>query len=217
MIIYKCENILNKNCYIGKSVNDLNTRMTQHFSDARTRKNNNRFLNALKKYGKEGFKWSVLWKGKCSKEWIDDLERYYIYFYNTCYMKGGHGYNGTFGGEGISSETAVRINKLRDYSWLSERNRKCVGPKNPNYGKKKPKLLKMNLENNPMKNPEIVKKSVAKRKKCVLIVNLKSGEEFISHGYLNWCKENNISNGNFCGVLKGKLKQTKGFWGTYIE
>ena len=44
MIIYKCENLLNGKLYIGKSVNNIETRITQHFSDAKRRKGNNRFL-----------------------------------------------------------------------------------------------------------------------------------------------------------------------------
>jgi group I intron endonuclease len=58
--IYKIENILNKECCIGQSVN-LRNRKVLHFCDLRKNRHKNRHLqNAFNKYGEESFIFEVI-------------------------------------------------------------------------------------------------------------------------------------------------------------
>ena len=95
MVIYIVTNKINKKSYIGKTVYSLAHRRSQHTSNI---KDNTTiyFQRAILKYGKNNFKWNILWEGICSKEWLSELEKYYIYFYDTF----NSGYNMTRGGDG---------------------------------------------------------------------------------------------------------------------
>jgi predicted GIY-YIG superfamily endonuclease len=58
MLVYKAENKLNGNLYIGKTTRSLEERRNGHISESKS--DNLRFHNALRKYGPENFAWSVL-------------------------------------------------------------------------------------------------------------------------------------------------------------
>lgn len=56
MIIYKVTNKINNKIYIGQTINSLEHRRKQHEKDCRRNKYyNNRFYNALIKYGFDNF------------------------------------------------------------------------------------------------------------------------------------------------------------------
>ena len=55
--IYKYENLINHKVYIGQTI-DLNARRASHVYKAKTVKN--KFYNAVRKYGWEGFDYSVI-------------------------------------------------------------------------------------------------------------------------------------------------------------
>lgn len=58
-IIYKATNIVNGKCYIGQTIRKLQLRINSHF--CLTDKNDGiTFHNAIKKYGKESFKWEKI-------------------------------------------------------------------------------------------------------------------------------------------------------------
>jgi group I intron endonuclease len=94
--IYKYENKINGNIYIGQSVNierrykDHNTRA---INDAESNPEYNSALHkAIRKYGIENFIFSIL--EECSVDVLDEREIYWIAFYNS-YK---NGYNETLGG-----------------------------------------------------------------------------------------------------------------------
>ena len=93
MIIYRAINKINGNMYIGQTVYDLKSRIKGHDYDS---KNKNRlcyFQNAIVKYGIDNFKWEVI--DECNDlKWLNELEKYYIYYYDTF----NNGYNLTTGG-----------------------------------------------------------------------------------------------------------------------
>ena len=63
MIIYKVTNKINNKIYIGQTINSLEHRRKQHEKDCRRNKYyNNRFHNALIKYGFDNFIWECLCK-----------------------------------------------------------------------------------------------------------------------------------------------------------
>lgn len=95
MIIYKATNTKNNKVYIGQTINTLEYRKSQHIRDCR-RLNyyNNKFHNAIKKYGIEVFIWEIICE--CSSiEELNDKEKYYISYYDSV----NNGYNLKLGGE----------------------------------------------------------------------------------------------------------------------
>lgn len=70
MIIYKALNKQNGKIYIGQTTSSLEIRRGSHIREARSKKKvNTRFLNAIDKYGGDGFYWTAI----DSAENIDDL------------------------------------------------------------------------------------------------------------------------------------------------
>ena len=91
MIIYKATNLINSKVYIGQTVKSLKHRKAGHFS--KIKKNSKTYFhNAIRRYGKNNFKWQVI----CACPNIDSLneqEEYYIKFYNSNNPKNGYNLN----------------------------------------------------------------------------------------------------------------------------
>ena len=101
--IYKFQNKVNNKVYIGQSMN-IEHRYKQH---KRLYLNgNNKFYNALCKYGWDSFSFEIIdTDNKYTRDDLNKLEKYYIEKYNSFF----DGYNSTFGGD-----TAQKIqNKLQ--------------------------------------------------------------------------------------------------------
>ena len=134
MIIYKATNKVNGKSYIGQTIRTLYERKKSHFNVAY---NNPQFAfhNAIRKYGKENFKWEIL----CGCKDIDELnkkEKYYIKEYKTF---GKNGYNMTTGREGfIMSPEAIEKRSGKNHPFYG-----LKGKYHPTYGK-------LSGENNPM-------------------------------------------------------------------
>ena len=97
--IYMWKNKLNGYIYIGQTVNEKQ-RYNAHVRSIKSKdKTNNKFHNALKKYGLNNFEYSVLEyiSGKTEELIIklDELEQKYIKDFDSIL----HGYNLTFGGQ----------------------------------------------------------------------------------------------------------------------
>lgn len=109
MIIYIATNTVNGKSYIGKSKFNLNVRKKQHIYNSNEKQIKMYFHRAINKHGIDNFVWNILWKGNCSKKWLNELEKYYIYFYDTFNT----GYNMSFGGDGGAFWTKERVSKER--------------------------------------------------------------------------------------------------------
>jgi group I intron endonuclease len=106
-LVYKAINRLNNKSYIGCTAGSLQKRMNQHLKDSRKR--NNKFHNALRKYGIENFVWEILYDN-IPLEHLEIAEICAIYTYDTFYT----GYNSTSGGEFkkiYSEETRQKISQ----------------------------------------------------------------------------------------------------------
>lgn len=68
--IYYIKNCKNNYVYIGQTKNSIKCRFNQHISNAKLRNKNNKFYNAISKYGAENFKIYILFKTD-----IEDLDR----------------------------------------------------------------------------------------------------------------------------------------------
>lgn len=118
-IIYCAANIKNGKKYVGKTVQSLEDRWESHVRLANTGRKIY-FLNAIRKYGKDSFKLSIL-ETVDSDEDLNQAERKWIAELKT--TDPSIGYNSTYGGEGFSTG---ELNP----SFLNPRR----GPDNHSYG-----------------------------------------------------------------------------------
>lgn len=96
-VIYLITNTINNKKYVGQTKEkDPMTRFKGHISDSIVNSTNNRFHNAIRKYGPENFKFEIL-ERDIPENLVDEREIYYISKYNSRL----DGYNDTDGGQGI--------------------------------------------------------------------------------------------------------------------
>ena len=139
-IIYKATNKVNGKMYIGQTAQSLNKRISKHINDALNNRYNSYFHRAIRKYGKENFKWEIITECN-SQEELNKAEVEMIEKYNTFES----GYNLTKGGEGQfgfkhSKETKEKMSKRHKGKRFSEKHRMRLseshrGEKHNNYGK----------------------------------------------------------------------------------
>lgn len=125
--IYKIENLINGHCYIGQSIN-IERRWKRHIESVETC--DYPLYLAIRKYGIDNFSFNIV--QECQPHELDELERYWIKYYNSYY----DGYNQTIGGNQyhcnvkISDDNLLEIIELLKNSNLSQReiaNRFNVG------------------------------------------------------------------------------------------
>lgn len=94
--LYIVTNDINEKVYIGKTYTSLDERWKRHISDAYRidRDNNNKFYNAIVKYGPEHFRIKEI--ERFEQGILEQKEIEYISKYNSYH----NGYNSTLGGDG---------------------------------------------------------------------------------------------------------------------
>jgi group I intron endonuclease len=110
VIVYKITNKINGKCYIGQTINSLETRWYYH-----CRKNSFcRYLgNAIQKYGKEAFSVEVI--AECqTPEDLNNTEKHFIEVYNSLAP---NGYNLREGGGGYGKMSEEAKKKMKE-SWV---------------------------------------------------------------------------------------------------
>lgn len=105
--LYKLTNLVNGKSYIGVT-KDPELRKRQHLTKMAVK---NLVSKAVKKYGKENFKFEVICVG--TKEYICDLEQKAIVLYNS-HAVWGHGYNLAYGGYGGSPPRRGKVGSRKD-------------------------------------------------------------------------------------------------------
>ncbi len=100
-IVYIAKNIINNKEYIGRTNKKLNKRITDGHAKAIENGSNTKFHNAIRKYGKKNFKWSIL---KTCQSWEEAgiMETFMIMVHHTHWTEGG--YNMTWGNDGQSPD-----------------------------------------------------------------------------------------------------------------
>lgn len=198
--IYKITNMINGKMYIGQSI-DIERRWKEHRNFNNNKEKNKPLYNAFKKYGINNFVFEV--ETICNEEELDDLETYYISFYNTyVHSENSNGYNITLGGSGsrgyvASEETKIKISNStkgeNHYNYgkhLSEEHKKklselrkgkYIGEDNPNYNNHSLKG-RMIGENNPMygKHHNEETKQKIREANSIKIICVTTGEVFNS-------------------------------------
>ncbi len=130
MIIYKATSKTNSKIYIGKTTKTLQKRKKTHFYYAKDKSRHYYFVNALRKYGLEGFIWEEIDIADSIDE-LNYLEKYWIRFYRADNKK--YGYNSTKGGDGAALNMEAR-NKMSN----TIKQKYLSGYVNPTKGKKYP-------------------------------------------------------------------------------
>lgn len=144
--IYSIENVVNHKKYIGQSIN-IKSRWCKHKVDLNNGSHDNDYLQkSWNKYGENNFEFEIL--EECSKEELNEKERYYIDLYNT--MNRDYGYNLKSGGQDKNYVTEYVKNKI------SESNKK--------YYEEHPEVKKRRSINayEQWSNPEIKAKIIGK-------------------------------------------------------
>ena len=117
--IYKISNLYNNKVYIGKSI-DIPRRFSEHRSSYEwSRTPNKPLYKAFKKYGVESFSFEVI--EKCTKEQLNDREKYWIKYYDSTNPE--KGYNITEGGDGHSPDEQHPNHRLTKQDVIDIRTR----------------------------------------------------------------------------------------------
>ena len=124
-IIYKAENKITGEVYIGKTIKTLHIRKNQHINDSK-RGSNYRFHKALNKYGVDSFEWIIL----CITDSNSKLNLLEI-FYISAYKKITSLYNLTDGGQGNlgwnpPEETRNKIGLANSKRIISDETRRKI-------------------------------------------------------------------------------------------
>ena len=136
-IVYKVSNISNGKMYIGITTKDLHTRKLGHLRDS---KKGSSFLlhRAIRKYGKENFKWEIIENVHTNINNLYEREIYWIQFYNSTNTK--YGYN--LSGGGINPRLKKDKHPLygkghskKAKNKISQNHADCSGEDNANYKK----------------------------------------------------------------------------------
>ena len=109
MIIYRVTNKINGKQYIGQTIHSFEHRKSEHISKSITNNDKMYFHRAIKKYGKEAFKWDII--HACDTiDMLNFCEKFYIGLHNTMVP---NGYNLKEGGKNAkcSKETKVKLSK----------------------------------------------------------------------------------------------------------
>jgi group I intron endonuclease len=133
--VYIIKSLINEKVYIGFTKHTLKHRLSTHFRNSKKNSMvNNKFANAILKYGRDNFIIELLFECDNEKDALDK-EIFFIKKYNS-YTDG---YNSTLGGE-----IGVITGKHADVS----------GDKNPFYGKKHTPETKLKISQREYKKGE---------------------------------------------------------------
>ena len=108
MLIYLVRNRLNGKVYVGKHQRvhlGSDFRWKSHWRSARNGSRTH-FHNALRKYGRESFEFTILQSGIATRQELNDAERFYVAQFKSNDRR--FGYNMTKGGDGGPGTTVCR-------------------------------------------------------------------------------------------------------------
>lgn len=119
--IYKCECLITGKIYIGQTIQDYKERWRCHIKSSFNEKDpgyDHHFHRAIRKYGKENFKWEIIETITCEelenlRNILNSLEIKYISMFDS-YK---NGYNSTLGGDSSRKEYKIIVS----YSEIGEK------------------------------------------------------------------------------------------------
>ena len=134
--IYQITNKINGKSYIGQTIQEIDKYINNHFTRAKRKKSKKYLYRAIRKYGEKNFSWKILWFGKATLEHSNNLELFFVAYYNT--FKG-NGYNCTEGGDGTRglsgeknscSKTNMSLEKLKAKAKKTVETKRKYGVRN---------------------------------------------------------------------------------------
>lgn len=123
--IYKFENLINGKIYIGQSI-DIERRYREH----KSMNKDSTFMDAVKKYGFENFKFDII--EECDQSKLNEKEIFWIKYYNSKVPNGYNRDNGGGSGWNKNFENDIKIkvtkydldgNFIKGYVSISEAER----------------------------------------------------------------------------------------------
>ncbi len=197
-IIYMATNIANGKSYIGQTIQSLRIRSNSHINESLRGVDDIYFHKAIKKHGREDFKWEII--AECiSLEELNRTEVEMIKKYDTF----GNGYNLTEGGEGKVGCKYTDESKKK----MSKANK---GKNNPNYGKHHTKESKKKISK--ANRGRLVGKKHPLAGKYIVITP--DGKKIFVYGLAEFCrnyKAEKLDCANLTKVADEILKQHKGY------
>lgn len=222
--IYISTNLVNQKQYVGRTVN-FKGRKNTHFKLSGDETPETYFHKALKKYGKDNFKWI------CVEYPIEELNEMEMFWIKTLNTKAPNGYNLTDGGEGIFNpceETRLKMSKTRTGMYEGEKNpffgkthtkeirdmlsEINTGEKHWNWGKhhseETKKLQSEGIKNCPQRKEINEKIRVARLKKYKFISP--EGNQIIwGNGIKKFCINYNLNYHSVCAIIGNYWKRTE--------
>lgn len=204
-IIYKVTNLINGKIYIGKTMLSLKERRNRHIYNSLKENRKNYFHRSIRKYGKENFKWEIVYE--CDDELLLNVMETMKIIVNHSYVTEG-GYNLTWGGEGScgykpTEETKKRLSEMNKGKSFTTGHKEKISHslKGHNVSKDtKMKISKANKgKNHPMYGKHHTEETKQKMKetkigeksscsKSYIIEVAKTGELFYITGLNNFCR-----------------------------
>lgn len=122
MIIYMATNQINGKSYVGQTVGSLAKRKGRHIYNALNKIDSYYFHNSIRKYGKDNFEWVILHDDITDIEFLNELEIFYIGYYDTF----DKGYNFNMGGSNAlhTEETKRKMSESKKGKHHSEETKK---------------------------------------------------------------------------------------------
>lgn len=212
-LIYKVTNLINNKIYIGKT-NNLERRRKEH----EQKTSNSQIDRAIKKYGKENFKWEVI--ELVEKEKSNEREKYWIEKYNTYFRnKNSNGYNMTKGGDGGNAWNVSRVhiydlqgNYIKTFQSISDLRKELNTKTNfQNYRVVKHKYIMFATDTN---NPPLKITPKKKISRSIPILQLDKNKNIINEfNAIKDVEKMGYSRTGVIGCIKGKYKSSGGyFW-----
>jgi len=227
MYVYLITNLVNGKNYVGQTVNEPTIRWGQHKSDAIGTSMCSIHM-ALRKYGINNFQFEVIDESASDLDELNDLEDFYVSFYDT--FKG-IGYNMTSGGDNAlhSKETIEKLRQANLGKIMPEETRKKISQSLTGHSHSEESKKKMSEAGKGRKHSEESKEKMSlfrtgrngiqspKSKKVVQLDKI-TGEEiacWFSMGVVMDVLK--ISAPMICAVCKGKRKTSGGFKWRYLD
>jgi len=119
MIIYRATNVVNNKSYIGLTLKSLASRKAKHLNSLQ--REDSKFYRAIKKYGRDSFKWEIIHQNITDYELLKRLEKNYIAILRP-------EYNSTNGGDGSfgykhSDKAKQRMSEVKKNLPIEERRK----------------------------------------------------------------------------------------------
>lgn len=196
--IYKITNLINNKIYIGKSVN-IQKRWNQH----KNAKDSSPIHLAIQKYGINNFVIDIL--EECSRDELDQKEKYWIQKYNSCF---GDGYNATIGGDGSSHSVKLSHEELLKIIDLLQNSKETFSEIGKKFGVSSTTISQINIGESrvlsdliyPIRKNRFDKRKIDKDPLSILLEQTKGDYNYIANFYnvsyvtiKNLCKEYGFS------------------------